>query len=55
MIPRTPGQRLAAAIGFAGKDGYKFQELVKQVVEERRGPMTRRFPKDVQCSSTPMC
>lgn len=35
---RTPGQRLAEAIGCGGPEGVEFHEFMKQVVEQRSMP-----------------
>jgi prevent-host-death family protein len=35
---RTPGQRLAAAIGCGGPEGADFHEFMKQVVKRRSLP-----------------
>jgi prevent-host-death family protein len=38
---RTPGQRLAAVVGFGGADGDEFCEFMNEVVRERRNRMPR--------------
>ncbi len=40
-----PGQRLAASVGCAEADGESFQELIEEVVAERRHRRPRRLPR----------
>jgi len=42
---RTPGQRLAAVIGFGGELGDEFYQIMKEVVEERHDRMPRPVPE----------
>ncbi len=41
----TPGQRLAAIIGFGGEDAEEFAKVMEEVLEERHKRMPREVPE----------
>jgi prevent-host-death family protein len=43
---RTPGQRLAEAIGFGGDDADEFHRIMTEVVAERHERWPRPLPED---------
>jgi prevent-host-death family protein len=40
----TPGQKLAAVIGFGGDEFDEFEKVMKEILEERHTRMPRELP-----------
>ena len=42
----TPGQRLAAIIGFGGEDAEEFDKIMQEVIALRHERMPRSLPEE---------